>query len=78
MAPSNLSPSRLRRNNDLERVKQLLGWLAVEFDGRMCCGTLPLDGLQPSEFYFFTSYAPVGLALPVSSFLFTLLDNYGL
>jgi hypothetical protein len=41
-------------------------------------GTLPLVNLQPEEFIFFSCYAAAGLVPPVSSFLFTLLEFYGL
>jgi hypothetical protein len=40
--------------------------------------TLPLVNLQPGEFIYFSCYAAVGLVPPVSSFLFTLLEFYGL
>jgi hypothetical protein len=40
--------------------------------------TLPLVNLQPGEFVYFSYYAAAGLVLPVSSFLFTLLEYYGL
>jgi hypothetical protein len=74
---SNLSHSRLRSDNDLRKVRLLLGWQSVEFDGRIRCGSVPLDDLRPNEFIFFTSYALADLALPFPSF-FTLLENYGL
>jgi hypothetical protein len=35
---------------------------------------VPLDGLRPDEFIFFTSYALSGLVLPFSSF-FTLFEK---
>jgi hypothetical protein len=38
----------------------------------------PLVILQPVEFIFFSCYAAAGLVPPVSSFLFTLLEFYGL
>jgi hypothetical protein len=41
-------------------------------------GTFPLINLQLGEFIFFTCYAAAGLVLLVSSFLFTLLEFYGL
>jgi hypothetical protein len=54
-------------------------WMAViRFNGRMQCGTVPLDGLRSDEFIFFTSYALSGLVLPFSSFFFTMLETYGL
>jgi hypothetical protein len=34
--------------------------------------------MRPGDFVFFTAYALAGLALPLSSFLLTLLEYYGL
>jgi hypothetical protein len=39
---------------------------------------LPLINLQLGEFVFFSFFMAAGLVLPVSSFLFTLLEFYGL
>jgi hypothetical protein len=47
----------------------------LEFDVRMQCGSILLDGLWPSEFIFFTSYALSGLVLSFSSFPFMLLET---
>jgi hypothetical protein len=44
----------------------------------MWCGTLPLINLQLGEFVFFSFFTAAGLVLLVSSFLFTLLEFYGL
>jgi hypothetical protein len=44
----------------------------------MRCDTLPLTNLQPGEFVYFSCYAMAGLVPPMSSFLFTLLEFYGL
>jgi hypothetical protein len=44
----------------------------------MQCGTLLLINLQPGEFVYFSCYVVAGLVSPVSSFLFTLLEFYGL
>jgi hypothetical protein len=63
--------------DDPNQVRRLLGWQVGKFNVRMWCETLTLSGLQPSELVF-TSNALAGLALPVSSFLFTLLEFYGL
>jgi hypothetical protein len=58
---------------------RLLGWQSAEFDGRMQCGSVPLGGLRPDEFIFFSSYALAGLTPPFFFFFFlTLLENYGL
>jgi hypothetical protein len=44
----------------------------------MWCGTFLLINLQPGEFIFFSCYVTAGLVPTVSSFLFTLLEFYGL
>jgi hypothetical protein len=41
-------------------------------------GVAPLTGMQSGEFIYFASYALFGPVLPFSSFLFTLLEFYGL
>jgi hypothetical protein len=74
----NLLRSRLRLEDDLRRLRRLLGYQSLGFDGWMRRGTLPLVNLQPEEFVYFSCYAAVGLVPPVSSFLFTLLEFYGL
>jgi hypothetical protein len=56
----------------------VLGWQSSGFDGWMWHSTLPLINLQLREFVFFTCYATAGLLSLVSSFLFTLLEFYGL
>jgi hypothetical protein len=73
-----LLPSRFRTNDDLARLRRLLGWQAAEHDGRMRCRSIPLTDLQPDKFVFFTSYALAGLAFSMSSFLFMLLEYYDL
>jgi hypothetical protein len=75
----NLSPTHLRSDSDLRKVRLMLGWKLTEYDGRMRCRSVLLSGLWPGEFIFFTSYALAGLTLSMSSFFFfTLLENYGL
>jgi hypothetical protein len=54
-------------------------WLVVAgFDGWMRHGTSLLVNLHPGEFIYFSYYAVARLVLPISSFLFTLLEFYGL
>jgi hypothetical protein len=74
---SNLVASRLRWENNLRKLRWLLGWQSSEFDVRIRCGSILLGGLWPSEFIFFTSYALSGFILSFSSF-FMLLENNGL
>jgi hypothetical protein len=75
---SNLPRSRLRTEDDLRRPRQLLDWQSPGFDGWMWCGTFPLVNLQQGEFLFFSCCATAGMVPPVSSFLFMLLEFYGL
>jgi hypothetical protein len=77
MAP-NLSRSRLRSEDDIRRLRRLLGWQSPGFNGWMRHGTLPLTNLRLGKFVYFSCYAKAGLMPPVSSFLFTLLEFYGL
>jgi hypothetical protein len=42
---SNLPSSHLWSNNNLLRVRWVLGWQATEYDGRIRCGTVPLADL---------------------------------
>jgi hypothetical protein len=42
------------------------------------CDTFLLINLQPGEFIFLSCYTVAGLVPPPSSFLFTLLEFYGL
>jgi hypothetical protein len=44
----------------------------------MRCDTFPLINLQPGEFVYFSCYAVTGLVLSTSSFVFMLLEFYGL
>jgi hypothetical protein len=74
----NLPCSRLRVEDDLRRLRRLLGSQSLGFDGWMQRGTSPLVNLQPGEFIFFSCYTAIGLLPPVSSFLFMLLEFYGI
>jgi hypothetical protein len=76
MAP-NLRRSHLRAKDDLRRLRRLLGWQSLGFDGWMRRGTLPLINVQPRESVFFSYYAVAGLVPPVS-FLFMLLEFFRL
>jgi hypothetical protein len=77
MAP-NLPRSRVQSQDDLRRLRRLLGWQLLGFDGLMRCGTLLLINLQLAEFVYFSRYVVARLVLPVSSFLFKLLEFYRL
>jgi hypothetical protein len=57
----------------------MVAWLAAARVRRwMRCGNFPLINLQPGEFIYLSCYATVGLVPSVSSFLFMLLEFYGL
>jgi hypothetical protein len=75
---SNLPCSHLRSEDDLRRLRRVLGWQSPGFDGWMRHGTFLLINLHQGKFIFFTCYATAGLVPPMSSFLFTLLEFYGL
>jgi hypothetical protein len=75
---SDLSSSHLRIESDLRKLRRVNRWQSLGYDGKMRCGVVPLAGMRPSEFFYFASYVLSGLVLPFSSFLFTLLEHYGL
>jgi hypothetical protein len=62
----------------LNLVRNLLGWGAPAFAGRIHVGTSPLDDLVGGEFVLFVSNLPCGLVLPISSFFVLLLEELGL
>jgi hypothetical protein len=64
--------------DDIRRLRGVLGWQSPWFNGWMRRGTLSLINLQPGEFIFFTCYTVTGLMLPVSTFLFMMPEFYGL
>jgi hypothetical protein len=59
-------------------MRRLPGWQSPGFDGWMRRGTFALVNLQLGEFIYFSCYVAVGLVPPASSFLFMLLEFYGL
>jgi hypothetical protein len=75
---SDLLSSHLRTEIDLRKLRWVIGWQSLGFDGKMRRGVAPLAGMQLDEFIYFALYTLFGLALPFSSFLFTLLEYYGL
>jgi hypothetical protein len=75
---SDLSSSRLYTESDLRKLRWVIGWQSPRFDQKMWHGVAPLTGMRPSEFVYFASYALSRLMLPFSSFLFMLLEYYGL
>ena len=59
-------------------VRNLLGWGAPAFAGRIRVGASPHDDLVAGEFVLFVSYLSCGLALPISPFFLLLLEEFGL
>jgi hypothetical protein len=75
---SNLLSSRLQTEDDLRKLRRVLGWQSPGFDGKMRRGITPPTGMGPGNFVYFSSYALSGLVSLFSSYLFTLLEYYGL
>jgi hypothetical protein len=71
-------PERLQPEVALNLVRNLLGWGAPTFVGRICVGTSAHDDLTTGEFMLFVSNLPSGLALPISYFFVLLLEELGL
>jgi hypothetical protein len=59
-------------------VRNLLGWSAPAFNGRIRAGATPLGDLAAREFVLFVSYLSCGLALPISPFFLLLLEELSL
>ena len=62
----------------LNLVRNLLGWGAPAFAGRIRVGASPHGDLAAGEFVPFVSNLFYGLALPISSFFVLLLEELGL
>jgi hypothetical protein len=71
-------PERLQPEVALNLVRNLLGWGAPTFVGRICVGASTHGELTAGEFMLFVSDLPSGLALPISSFFVLLLEELGL
>jgi hypothetical protein len=71
-------PERLQPEVALNLVRNLLGWDAPAFIGRICVGASAHGDLTVGEFMLFVSNLPSGLALPISSFFVLLLEELGL
>jgi hypothetical protein len=71
-------PERFQSEVALNLMRNLLGWSASAFAGRIRAGTTPLGDLAAGEFVLFVSYLSCGLALPISPFFLLLLEEFGL
>ena len=66
---------RFQSEGALNLVRNLLGWSAPAFNGRIRAGATPLGDLAAREFVLFVSYLSCGLALPISPFFLLLLEE---
>jgi hypothetical protein len=71
-------PERFQSKGALNLVRNLLGWGAPAFAGRIRVGASPLSDLAVGEFVLFVSYLSYGLALPISPFFLLLLEELDL
>jgi hypothetical protein len=71
-------PEHFQPEGALNLVRNLLGWGASAFTGRIRAGASPLGDLAAGEFVLFVSYLSSGLALPISPFFLLLLEELGL
>ena len=71
-------PERFQSEVALNLVRNLLGWSAPAFVGRIHADATPLGDLAVREFVLFVSYLSCGLALPTSPFFLLLLEELGL
>jgi hypothetical protein len=70
-------PERFQSERALNLVRNLLGWSAPAFAGRIRADATPLGDLAAGEFVLFVSYLSCGLALPISPFFVLLLEELG-
>jgi hypothetical protein len=59
-------PKRFQYEVALNLVRNLLGWGAPSFAGRIHADASPPDDLASCEFVIFVSYFSCGLTLPIS------------
>jgi hypothetical protein len=71
-------PERFQSEGALNLVRNLLGWSAPAFAGRIRVGATPLGDLAAGEFVLFVSYLSCGLALPILPFFLLLLEELDL
>jgi hypothetical protein len=71
-------PERFQSKGALSLVRNLLEWSASAFAGRIRTSATPLGNLTAEEFVLFVSYLSCGLALPISPFFLSLLEEPGL
>jgi hypothetical protein len=71
-------PECFQSEGALNLVRNLLGWSAPAFTGRIRAGATPLGDLITGEFVLFVSYLSCRLALPISPSFLQLLEELGL
>jgi hypothetical protein len=69
-------PGRFQGEEELNLVRDLLGWSVLALVGKICAGAAPLGDLAIEEFVLFVYYVSCGLALPISPFFLLLLEEF--
>jgi hypothetical protein len=75
---SPVHPERFQSEVALNLVRNLLGWGALAFAGRIRASASPIGDLATREFMLFVSYLSCGLALPISPSFLLLLEELSL
>jgi hypothetical protein len=73
-----LPPSWFKTTGPLASLRWLMGWQAPGLMCKVKSGVASRANMRPGDFVFFMAYALAGMVLPLSSFLLTLLEYYGL
>ena len=73
-----IRPRRFQTEEELNKVRRLLGWSPQETAWGIRAGSVPLGDLRAGEFVLFISHISTGVGLPISSFFLLLLEDFGL
>jgi hypothetical protein len=73
-----LPPAWFKTMGSLASLRRLMGWQAPGLAPKLKHGVALLANMRPGDFVFFVAYVLAGLVSPLSSFLLTLLEYYGL
>jgi hypothetical protein len=71
-------PRHFQQQEQLDLVRHLLGWTVLELARKIRAGLSSLDDVVAREFILFNLYITCGLAPPISSFFFLLLEEFRL
>jgi hypothetical protein len=78
MMASTLPSSRFHWEDDLRKLRKVIGWQSPGFNGKLRCRIMSLSGMWSSNFVYFSTNTLFDLMLLFSSFFLTLLEHYGL